>query len=710
MATRTVTVELEAKVIGFQSGMREAKASTSDLNDELDDLGKHDREFDALEKRTAGVTVSTKEAAKATDGLGEQLKQTGADARFLSAELAKTRREVEELAAAFALTGDPDTLAKYKKQKSYLSQLTRLAKDVAGGDGSASASGPEAAGADIGKKVGTSAVKSFTAVFGEGLASPATWIVAGAALAPVGVALGGAILTGIGLAGIAAGVAGQIDNPLVQEAGSRLGQKVGSGFTEATEVFAKPVAELLDGLGKEWDRLALGLKTTFGYLADEIPTLGEGVNGFLDAFIPGMERAAVAAMPLVDTFAHWLPQFGAELAFLFDEMASHADEANDGLKLLLGTISAIIAVADAGIVVFSALFDALKWTTPAIGALIAVGDAGGEASKHLDVAANSTAAAAARAKEAAPSYAELSKRLKDTAVTADTLAGEMVDKVINTFLAADEATLGLAESQTRLADTLKENGRAFDIHSAKGQANREAILSVVRANLQMYDTMISAGYSAEQAAKSYDDNTAALEAQLRKAKFTNKQINDLIGSYRNVPGKVDTAIAVNGLTDAINDLNDLLRLINHLPPRKQVVIETVHVDRFNRIAQRWGGVHYAADGLVSFGGAGIYSGGPVYGIAEPETGGEAFVPRFGDYARSMGILSEAASWYGAAVQPLARSRAAAGIWPAGGASGTAGDDHSVHLTVQAARANLDYSELQAWQRNAEIRQRVGRPR
>jgi hypothetical protein len=38
-------------------------------------------------------------------------------------------------------------------------------------------------------------------------------------------------------------------------------------------------------------------------------------------------------------------------------------------------------------------------------------------------------------------------------------------------------------------------------------------------------------------------------------------------------------------------------------------------------------------------------------IAEPQTKGEAFVPKSGDYGRSMTILSAAAGWYNADVVP-----------------------------------------------------------
>lgn len=45
--------------------------------------------------------------------------------------------------------------------------------------------------------------------------------------------------------------------------------------------------------------------------------------------------------------------------------------------------------------------------------------------------------------------------------------------------------------------------------------------------------------------------------------------------------------------------------------------------------------------------------GTLYQWAEPETGGEAFVPRLGNRSRSVGILKQAASWHGHKVTPMA---------------------------------------------------------
>jgi TP901 family phage tail tape measure protein len=66
--------------------------------------------------------------------------------------------------------------------------------------------------------------------------------------------------------------------------------------------------------------------------------------------------------------------------------------------------------------------------------------------------------------------------------------------------------------------------------------------------------------------------------------------------------------------------------------------------------RRWGGVDYA------FAGSGVTPAHIALGerikYAEPETGGEAYIPRYGDHGRALGVLGVAAGWHKATVVPM----------------------------------------------------------
>lgn len=90
-------------------------------------------------------------------------------------------------------------------------------------------------------------------------------------------------------------------------------------------------------------------------------------------------------------------------------------------------------------------------------------------------------------------------------------------------------------------------------------------------------------------------------------------------------------------------------------------------------------------------------GSTLYAFREPSTGGEAFVPRYGDRARSERILATAAGWYGGSYQPGT------------GAGGTS-TSHSSSLTVNNYGDRMTDSDLQRAQRRNDAKARVGRPR
>lgn len=489
-------------------------------------------ELDALSHEEIGVTI---------------------DDHLLLAQVARIKAELAGLGKTGSARLQLDT-------KSAIADLDKLGKDVL--------PTVEKAGVNAGESFSRgllSEVQGGVSSLGEaGFTNPIVLAALAPAVVEAGAAVGGLFLTGIGLAGIGAGIAGQIHDPQVQLAGTILGRDVASGFKKATSGFAAPVAGELNDLSREWAKLEPGVERTFDKLAPLVHDLGDGAEGFVDKLVPGLEDAAVAAGPLVQTLSKWLPQFGGELANLFEVLANNSDTLNDGLGLALGTISAIVDALAVGAQVGSWLFEAAKWTTGGLHAIIDLGRASDGTVVQLRTLGDTAQDAGSKAAGSVPDYDALSKSLNQVSLDADDLAAQMTDKVIDAFLAADHAALSLAEAQTRLSDALKENGHAFGDHTKASQANHEAILAVVAANRAEYDSMIKTGSSAQEAAAAYDKNTASLERQLQKAHYTKDEIQQLIGKYRAVPDTVNTEIAAHGLADAIDRLGLLLAKLNGL--------------------------------------------------------------------------------------------------------------------------------------------------
>jgi hypothetical protein len=284
---------------------------------------------------------------------------------------------------------------------------------------------------------------------------------------------------------------------------------------------------------------------------------------------------------------------GADLGGLFQDLANSAEGGAAGLHDLTDVMSLLIKMTGmtiGGLAMLAAALDKVDRQTGLFtGTLQMYNDLLGSgadktdkmagktfnANTALDIYHGKVKLAADGTTEAVNKFDELAQQLSKVEANADTLAGAMVDKVMGATLSMDHAVLSFNESLTTLDDNFKRGHITLDITKAKGQQLREAVLASVQANLQEYDTLIKLGMGADQAAAAYDANTGALERQLQKLGLTKGQIDDLIGKYRGVPANIDTDIAVNGLTSAIADLTEMIRLINGIPKHTTAQVDYI---------------------------------------------------------------------------------------------------------------------------------------
>lgn len=581
--SRTVKVNLEADVAGFLGPVLEADKATGALDKKVEAL---DRDVDKLGRDSvkAGAEVGVlgaeaKKTADSTDKLGAKSKDTTGSLKLLGIQVQDTgdklalvggkhtsldvvdkklkdlRQSAKDLANEFNKTGDVSVFAKLGQTNKDVAALSKLRKSLTNAiEGGASDAGGSPQMMQIGAGIGAVLAIPIIASIGGAIAA-----VAGAGIAGLGV--GGAVL----------------GNPDAFKAdwSAALGS-VKKDFLDATAPFTGVTLDAIRTIGPliaSWH-----LKEAFAPAVKFVPELVKGVEGFATGIEHGVANLVGKAGPAVTALSEGLTQLGISAGRALNSIS---DGAKGGAQALHATTTDVsLLVEGFGKVVEGAEKAYGFIHDHPIGSAIATGGmslgitAWDLLSRSVDGAHTSITATAAATAAAVPDFAALTTEVNKATASADTLAAAMVNKVFNGLMGLDQATLHWHESLTTLAGSITKGKDAINENTAAGQKNVSAILGAVQANMQLYQAQVSAGMGAGDAAKIYDDNTAALERQLRKAGLTAAQIDDLVGKYRGIPKKVDTDIAMNGLTAAINDLDNLIRQLNGLPPRKDITIYT----------------------------------------------------------------------------------------------------------------------------------------
>jgi TP901 family phage tail tape measure protein len=319
------------------------------------------------------------------------------------------------------------------------------------------------------------------------------------------------------------------------------------------------------------------------------------------------------------------------LGGVMDESLQHANEAMAAMDQALAQL------------VQSGRMDEAK---AAFGRLAEVGERNGVSVDELTKALPLYATALDQAAKGADHEAQATA---DAARETDLLAGSLQDAIDkgkslkDVFDQLNGKTLGLRQAQREaeaavddLGDALKQSNGSLDIHTEKGRRAAEQVDRLAEAAAGAASATLDQTGSVDEARASYDHYIDQLRKTLRQAGYTRDEVDKLVESIASMPSSKTIRITAQIATNITNQVSSVFQ-------------------RMQRAfgGMRWGGVvEHARDGLLST--AGVYSGGqPLYAFAEPDTGGEAFVPRRGDRSRSLSVLSHAAGWYGAQVMPAA---------------------------------------------------------
>lgn len=662
---RKVSVGLAADVGEFIRNMLGAKKSVDDLGDKVEEL---DKELDKIPGDAARASAAlklldgdVKSVGRTVDDLGQ--KNVGLN--VLDAKIRETQKEVRKLGEEFVKTGDIDVFRKLGDAEGRLRGLKDTRKKLA----DAIVPGPEeiegffkrvmnkadALGSSIGKMLPDAVSGALaTPVLGPIIAT--ALIAALLAAVTIVLANAGALALAAGaLGGVGLGIMGAIlgDPEAVGKAWGEQIDALRQQFLGATVVFRGPLIEAAHTFGSVVS--GINFDKIFAKSATYLPELTAGAAGFARWMGVAFEYLVDGAGPVVRVLAQELPKIGHAIATASKSISEGSEGGAAALKDLLTVVEYTIAGLGGFIRHAEDMYLILTKIRQSAAPdwMVHLPE---EFNPFMQKAARSLNGVGDSAKSAAVSYEGFVSALNNTPITADQAIGALTDKVLDMMLALDRATLSFEESLTRLNESFKTNGDEVDIHTKKGQANREAILAGIEAAKRQYDTMLAGNSTIGEATAKWDENIARLVDAARKAHLTESEIADLITRYGKVPGNVNTEVGAKGLTDVLRGLDLTLQrllnldgkvantyLYNHVITQYGLDMGLGHQGSH----QAQGGVRRAAMGMVippSDPGTTL--------VAEPQTGGELLFPLMGlERNQARGLLQFGAASYGLSVGP-----------------------------------------------------------
>lgn len=228
-----------------------------------------------------------------------------------------------------------------------------------------------------------------------------------------------------------------------------------------------------------------------------------------------------------------------------------------------------------------------------------------------------------------------------------------------------QAELDADEAARRLKEALDESNGSLDTHTAEGAAAKQALLDFAVATAAAAQAKLEESGSLEEANAVYQAYRRQLVETLTQMTGNRNEAERLADQYLKMPKEIKTKATPENFNFAISKAKELDNKISGLDGRVvDITFRYGYQGDARAFKNRWGGVydHARFGGVWRHAAAGVLRDAAMfstrnparYAFAEPATGGEAFIPRRGDYNRSLSIWEHVGrEWLG--VLPPKRS-------------------------------------------------------
>lgn len=502
---------------------------------------------------------------KAADDLGDELKDSGEKAiraglayRDAGGKLRNMQgRFLSAAGAAKLLAGELDDVA--DKAKRAARETDRIGgPSLPGGGGKTSmAGGFMGFFGDVvktGTKAGAETASTFAAAFQGGIMSAfkslpapaqagivagvAGAIVAGAPL--IASAFSGALLLGVGGGGLAAGIALAVKDPQVQGAFAGLGEHVMVQLQEAARPFRSELVDATRIFGAAFDRNGGELREIFASLSRAVQPLARGLAGLVTNALPGIRRAAQAAVPLFRELGKDLPKLGKALDMFFSSIADAGPGAIATFRFILLAVSALI-------VEFGFWLKQMGQVAAGLGVIFDIMMPGKRSTEEFGEAwATAMSSVDTSTEEARRSVLKLT-------ISMDELFGRQMD--------AREAAIAYEQAIDDLTEGFKRGAGALDINTQKGRDNLRLVDDTINALRDQRDAEIDAANGNQEmidaANAKYQQQLDRLRDVLRALGLNEQEIENLIGIAGAIHRDISIDVSLFGAKGAIGMLNSL---------------------------------------------------------------------------------------------------------------------------------------------------------
>lgn len=282
-----------------------------------------------------------------------------------------------------------------------------------------------------------------------------------------------------------------------------------------------------------------------------------------------------------------------------------------------------------------------------------------EATGKIKLEAQATGAATDATEANTGATDEQTQSYQDASKAVDAL-GKSLDSLYGSLFSVEDATDAYHDKLNGLNDAVKKNGSSIDGFSDGALANRDALRGVAEQGLKVIEAMARQGATTEDLTGATATLREQFKAQARQAGFTEAAVEQYAKAYDAVPGIVSSVITQPGMLSALTNTGALKTAVQQVPRNPSILFLTntaraiPGVESLQAAAENTAGTYdinfrvfykdpgagsygvlraeggildfYAAGGMRENHVAQIAPAGSWRVWAEPETGGEAYIP------------------------------------------------------------------------------------